>query len=164
MHQILEHSSKIGMSNSRSIVIIMTMNCSGMWQKYTSNCLLHCGISNSQGIVYNFDEKGLHIDDLWRESISISLNAPTIIDDEWDKELMNHHLEEQVVSTGWQCTKCTVHNSQNSLSCYVCNNTRKLKQKTQSLYYHSVNNNCYDYVIRFLNRIKFENQTKHQKK
>ena len=45
----------------------------GSFVDYTRSCLLHCGISDSQGQVYNFDQHGYHLD-RWRESISVPLD------------------------------------------------------------------------------------------
>lgn len=46
----------------------------GSFVDYTRSCLLHCGISNAQGQVYNFDQHGYHLD-RWRESISVPLDG-----------------------------------------------------------------------------------------
>ena len=46
----------------------------GSFMDYTRNCLLHCGVSNSQGLVYNFDQNGYHLE-RWTESISVPLEG-----------------------------------------------------------------------------------------
>jgi hypothetical protein len=60
----------------------------GSFVDYTRSCLLHCGISNSQGQVYNFDQHGYHLE-RWRESISVPLEGlDTLID--IDVEVVAH--------------------------------------------------------------------------
>eukprot|EP01052_Picozoa_sp_SAG31_P005761 SAG31_NODE_258_length_18937_cov_61.688555_16_plen_208_part_00 len=49
----------------------------GSFVDYTNTCLLHCGISNSNGIVYNFDGNGHH-QQTWREVIGVPLAAQTV--------------------------------------------------------------------------------------
>jgi hypothetical protein len=46
----------------------------GSYTDYTRSCLLHCGISDDKGRVFNFDEGGHHVDRSWRESICVPLS------------------------------------------------------------------------------------------
>jgi hypothetical protein len=75
----------------------------GSFRQYNRRTLLHCGVTNSQGVVYNFDKRGHHQDSLWEESICIKLSAidgvsgggkstgsttsPPLNDDRWDDHL-----------------------------------------------------------------------------
>lgn len=64
-------------SKPRCFCIKMTR---GSFVDYTRSCLLHCGISDSQSQVYNFDQHGYHLE-RWRESISVPLDdLPARID------------------------------------------------------------------------------------
>ena len=63
-------------SNPHCFCIKMTR---GSFVDYTRSCLLHCGISDSQGQVYNFDQHGYHLD-RWRESISVPIEGVDGID------------------------------------------------------------------------------------
>jgi len=89
----MEHKSPIrdSTSNNRSIAIKPTI---GSFATYTSNMLLHCGISDSQGLVHNFDGAGLHIEH-WKECLLISIDHPFFTNAEWDKALQFHHNSEK---------------------------------------------------------------------
>ena len=72
----------------RCVCIRMTV---GSFTGYTERSLLHTGVSDSSGIVYNFDERGHH-KDAWVESINYPLQAAaSLSDDEWDAALCAHH-------------------------------------------------------------------------
>jgi hypothetical protein len=92
--------------------------------------LLHCGISDSRGRVYNFEYQ-LHIDEPWQQCLSIPLQDGTDSDQEWDKQLGKHHT-------------------------FM---TQVIKKRP----YDALDHNCYDYVVEFLNKIAFNNSTKHDK-
>ncbi|ELR20747.1 zinc finger, zz type domain containing protein [Acanthamoeba castellanii str. Neff] len=122
------HDINVGPSRGRSLAIKPTV---GTFGRYHNRMLLHCGLADSAGRVYNFDESGCHVDSDWHESISIPVAAPHLSDEQWDAELDRHHKAELTFKA-----------------------YRPYKQ---------LQNNCYDYVIRFLNGVKFEGRKNHQK-
>eukprot|EP01136_Pigoraptor_vietnamica_P038911 Opistho-1_new@108869 len=89
---------------------------------YTSTALLHVGVSNSQGCVYNFDEHGFHRDHTrWDECVAVPLSdcADRLSDGDFDAA-----LETMMVT---------------------CAADPHLAR------YDGMDNNCYDFVARFLN-------------
>jgi hypothetical protein len=50
-----------GILESRPMCVCIKMTV-GSFTNYSSTSLLHCGISDSRGRVYNFDEGGYHVD------------------------------------------------------------------------------------------------------
>ncbi|XP_027719760.1 MKRN2 opposite strand protein isoform X2 [Vombatus ursinus] len=66
---------------------------------YDGNADLHVGITNTRGIVYNYNEQGVHRDEVgWEQSISIPLLQPNMFGlmDQWDK-----YLEEFSATDAW---------------------------------------------------------------
>jgi len=128
--KIIEHKDPLFMeSPARSIVIKPTYSS---FKNYNSNLLLHCGITDSQGNVYNFDQRGPRKDSKkWTRCIAQRLNHPALDDKHWDEQLMEHNKEE--------------------------------KRREKSAGYRDLSNNCYDYIIRFLNNIKFGDKATHTK-
>jgi len=126
----LEHPSPVIASahRPRSIAIRPTI---GTFANYNNKMLLHCGITDTKGVVYNFDETGVHSDQ-WNNCIAIPLQFPFMTDNEWDTALYRHHRDESARAK----------------------NIEKYKQ---------LSNNCYDYIIRFLNSIQFDGKTNHTK-
>lgn len=53
----------------RAFCIKMTFGSFRNYRGGANGSLLHCGISDSQGKVYNFDGKGHHVDEHWPEAI-----------------------------------------------------------------------------------------------
>eukprot|EP00128_Syssomonas_multiformis_P006568 Colp12_sorted_trinity150504_noHs@13473 len=69
---------------------ILLKPTNGMFKDYNVDSLLHVGISNSKGVVYNFDERGLSVDhNGWEECIGIQLHVP-LDDRDWDRCLIEH--------------------------------------------------------------------------
>jgi hypothetical protein len=120
------YNSGVGPTRPRCIVVRPTI---GSFHTYNNQMLLHCGISNSKGKVYNFDIGGCSAEE-WKLSLSINLAHPCS-DSEWDAQLERHN------------------NAEKSFLAYRP--------------YQALRNNCYDYVIRFLNGIKFEGKEDHKK-
>jgi len=64
------------------------------FKDYTTESLLHCGITDSKGRVFNF-EYNVYIDETWPYCINIDLskdsNVSAMSDDEWDKAMMDHY-------------------------------------------------------------------------
>lgn len=95
---------------------------------YSNNDILHVGISNSKGKVYNF-WNNYNIEDesrkIWKRVLNIELDQ---LPEELKKnpEKFNDILYENF-----------------------------LDQKKKFSNYNQFNNNCYDYVCRFLNKIKY---------
>merc|ERR1711998_122760 len=62
-----------------SLVIKTTF---GSFANYSSSCLLHAGVTDSSGRVYNFDGAGHHCDESWEEAINVPIACdPKIWDD-----------------------------------------------------------------------------------
>ncbi len=74
----------------RCICVRMTV---GTFQGYTARSLLHCGVSDSRGRVYNFDERGAVPAEAWREAASVPLPpaAAALTDAEFDSRLVDFH-------------------------------------------------------------------------
>eukprot|EP00656_Telonema_subtile_P048711 TRINITY_DN5877_c0_g1_i1.p1 TRINITY_DN5877_c0_g1~~TRINITY_DN5877_c0_g1_i1.p1 ORF type:complete len:248 (-),score=66.36 TRINITY_DN5877_c0_g1_i1:256-999(-) len=64
----------------------------GSFRNYSSTCLLHAGVSDSEGRVYNFDQDGHHVQ-TWEEAICV----PVECDDPeaWDAALIGFDLNHQ---------------------------------------------------------------------
>ena len=93
--------------------------------------MLHVGISNSKGEVYNFDERGCN-KEKWKESLAIKLEDKIIEKPQhFDKLLDNFNKSEK---------------------------EREKKHK-----YTALDNNCYSYVVRFLNSIEYQGKSNHTK-
>jgi hypothetical protein len=119
---------------ARSIIIHPT---SGSFTRYRQDCLLHVGITNSTGDrVYNFDERSTSIDRANSSRWDLSISTAIehdISDNEWDQVLQVHHRLESD------------------------------RAKQRGFGYHTLNNNCYSYVIRFLELLRFEGSDSHSK-
>ncbi|XP_058701359.1 MKRN2 opposite strand protein isoform X2 [Poecile atricapillus] len=64
---------------------------------YDGHCDLHVGITNSQGVVYNYDQEGVHRDGSgWEQCISVALVQPDMWEllQQWDNLLEEFSLEE----------------------------------------------------------------------
>eukprot|EP01137_Pigoraptor_chileana_P004428 Opistho-2@46066 len=113
-----------GHKQPRSLLVKTTY---GVFHRdYTSSALLHVGVSNSQGTVYNFDEHGFHRDgDRWEEAIAVSLTEgeSNLCDSDFDGAL--------------------------EMYANACTGDRALST------YHGIDNNCYDFVTGFLNFILY---------
>jgi len=134
------HESPINISKPKSIVVKIAG--SAPFQHYHSNSLLHVGVTNSQGNVFHFDERGTHIEDFWNECLSIPIfpsnqttnqlettsststtstitpNYSTPSDDAWDKSLLTYY---------------------------------EIKRGDALNRYHPLQNNCYSFVVGFFN-------------
>jgi len=122
------HESNVAPCKPRSLVIKPTF-CN--FSNYSSNALLHCGISNSKGLVYNFDSRGVSLDQPWSEVINVMLKTDNYSDEQWDRYLQEHYENEKI-----------------------------LEKKNK---YNQFDNNCYDYVLRFFNTIKYDGKNNHTK-
>ncbi|NWS04303.1 MKROS protein, partial [Motacilla alba] len=64
---------------------------------YDGHCDLHVGITSSQGVVYNYDQEGVHRDARgWEQCISIPLVQPDMWEllQQWDNLLEEFSVEE----------------------------------------------------------------------
>eukprot|EP01112_Ceratiomyxa_fruticulosa_P009376 TRINITY_DN2442_c0_g1_i2.p1 TRINITY_DN2442_c0_g1~~TRINITY_DN2442_c0_g1_i2.p1 ORF type:complete len:294 (-),score=52.32 TRINITY_DN2442_c0_g1_i2:104-985(-) len=135
------HEPPVSISKPKSIVVKIAGGAS--FQHYHPNAILHVGITNSQGNVFHYDERGVHVDDFWNECLSIQIfqtpstpteatttttaqepsteNTLTPSDDVWDKYLL---------------TYC------------------EIKRGDPSNRYHPLQNNCYSYVVGVFNHIQ----------
>ncbi|KAM4654078.1 MKRN2 opposite strand protein [Amazona ochrocephala] len=69
----------------------------GGFRGYAGNSDLHVGITNSNGVVYNYDEEGIHRDETgWEQCISIPLVQPDMFEllEQWDKLLEEFSVRE----------------------------------------------------------------------
>ena len=75
-------------SQGRCVCIRMTV---GSFRGYTDTALLHTGVSDSAGVVFNFDEAGHH-QDAWVESINFHVAMPreAWTDRAWDAALATY--------------------------------------------------------------------------
>jgi len=122
---VTEHEANVGLPLPCSVLIKSTF---GSFLNYQVGDLLHCGISDSQGAVLNFDHRGVMVDppSMWNLVISLP-----IAKDNFDSFLISH--------------------------------TKNEKQRESQSRYHQIDNNCYDFVIRFLNHVSWNNKNNHTK-
>lgn len=106
----------------------------GNFLEYTTEKLLHIGVSISNGnIVVNFDENGMHTD---KTGWEYAINI----------EIKEPNEKFQLTNSEWNLL----------LQDYA-------NRFMQGPKYHTINHNCYTFVIGFLNEMKFENNSKHTK-
>jgi hypothetical protein len=106
----------------------------GSFKDYTSRSLLHAGVSNSKGVVYNFDERGHHRDERWIECVSTPLN---------DIEDFDRKLNEYDAS----------HRSR------VHTYSHRIYREEDEMEHPG--NNCFDYVVGFLNYVRYKGRNDH---
>ena len=114
---------------------------------YTQQSILHCGISDSAGKVYSFDEYGYH-ESRWHESVSVTLRTPASYIGEQNKGKSIEVKEAQ--EKAWDLKLTSFHVNRRS-------NFKKSE-------YNAMLNNCYDYVTDFLNFVGWNNDSKHRKR
>ena len=115
----------------------------GSFSSYTRQSILHCGVSDSRGKVYNFDENGHSNASSWRESLSMQLvrlqslhvkhseEKEEMFKRKWDENLERYHMFHQ--------------------------------NHLQKSIYDANANNCYDYVTEFLNATNWNGCSHHTK-
>jgi hypothetical protein len=106
------------------------------WLQSNRNSLLHIGISNATGSVVSHFDSSVHQND-WRGSLTLSI------------PLMHLPHEEESALQRWDDA--------------LLANTLQEREREILYPYHTHNNNCYDFVVRFLNAICFQNHTNHTK-
>ena len=111
------HPAPITRSLPRSMAVRMTI---GSFTAYSARSLLHCGVSNSRGVVYNFDERGRHADDSWLECVCVPLPVD-LPDAEFDAALVAHNAA----------------------------------HARANVKYHPLQHNCFDYLVGFLNAVRY---------
>ena len=126
----------------------------GSFSSYTRQSILHCGISDSNGKVYHFDENGYNNESNWYESLSMQLIAMSPINNNNNNSNSNsknyNDIDEQIINKEqWDENLKRYH-------IYHQNNLQKC-------IYHAKENNCYDYVTDFLNMVQWNNFTNHTK-
>lgn len=121
----------LGKSEGKSICVVMA-NAKFSGGRYRpGHSLLHVGISNSSGNVFNFDEKGRKVDKSWEECLNVKLSLDS------EQELLFDQLLEEFFQEELLMSKFSK--------------------------YHSLLNNCYNFVLRFLNKIRYQNRDDHSK-
>lgn len=115
----------------RSLLVKCTY---GEFKDYTTEKLLHIGVSTSQGnVVVNFDEHGIHADKTgWNYSINVPIPEP--------------NEKEKLSNSEWNLILQDFAN--------------KFEKGPK---YHTLNHNCYTFVIGFLNEMKFLGSSDHSK-
>ena len=101
----------------------------GSFLNYTRESLLHCGVSDSNGFVFHFDENGRHRSK-WTESVCYHLDTNGMFAAETEKR---GSKEEKLQR--WDDKLVQFSN---------------LHEKDGAPY-HPLENNCYDFVTSFLN-------------
>lgn len=124
-------------SRPHCFVIKMTR---GSFRDYTRSCLLHCGISDSRGMVFNFDERGHHRDTSWRESICVPLNA---------------EVTQALSARGDDSRGGNVRSFDRALA------EHDAAHIAAGQPYHDNDDNCYHYAVGFLNHVRFRGRTDH---
>ena len=119
--------SPIVASQPCSICIRMSL---GSFLDYTRESLLHCGISNSQGLVFHFDENGHHRSK-WVECVCYRLDINQMKDLKANETLGTVEKQRR-----WDDLLLKFHRS----------------HETSEVPYHNFDNNCYDFINSFLNR------------
>lgn len=119
-HQILRTIPPgITPSQPCSLVIKTTV---GSFSEYSPHCLLHAGVTDSQGRSFNFDERGHHREH-WAEAICVPVHPGDVAD--WDAQL----------------------------AAFAVNH------KSLGVPYQTLGYNCYNYLVDFLNAIRFKGQS-----
>ena len=118
----------------------------GSFGGYTRQSILHCGISDSAGKVYHFDEYGYH-ESRWQESVSVRLRTLVCDTLKQSKERNTEGTEAQ--GKAWDLKVSSFHSN------------RKCNSKKSE--YNAIVNNCYDYVTEFLNFVEWNGHSKHTK-
>lgn len=87
------------MRGQRRRLLLRAAGARDFLRGYDGNSDLHVGITNSNGVVYHYDEEGIHRDETgWEQCISIPLVQPDMFEllEQWDKL-----LEEFSVGEAW---------------------------------------------------------------
>ena len=106
----------------------------GSFKDYTSRSLLHAGVSNSRGVVYNFDERGHHRDDMWIECVSAPLEDIEDFDEKLNAYDASHRKRVRTYSH-------RIHREEDEME--------------------HPGNNCFDYVVGFLNYSRYKGRNDH---
>lgn len=120
----------------------------GSFHDYSRESLLHCGITDAHGVVYHFDEGGLHVSaEGWRNCVSVALlptanHAPSVVcDSDSASRSTSPGLDDPNViftaenETRWNSMVRTYHE----------------RQAEAKLEYHTTAYNCFNYIVDFLN-------------
>ncbi|KAL6053583.1 MKRN2 opposite strand [Balamuthia mandrillaris] len=147
--------SPFGPSRGRALVIKPTHG-SFASRNYSTEALLHCGISDSSGaFVFNFDQNGIR-KEVWNTaSSSAALLSVVLVGEEENGEEKDEELKTQEENEGQRLRRLW----DEQLEKHLKEERRRVAQKP----YHALKNNCYDFVIRFLNAIEFEGKKNHTK-
>eukprot|EP00658_Telonema_sp_P-2_P019639 TRINITY_DN17750_c0_g1_i3.p1 TRINITY_DN17750_c0_g1~~TRINITY_DN17750_c0_g1_i3.p1 ORF type:complete len:229 (-),score=40.62 TRINITY_DN17750_c0_g1_i3:500-1186(-) len=83
-------------SKPQSLVIKTTF---GSFANYSNTCLLHAGVTNSAGMVYNFDQAGHHVEQ-WVEAINVPVEFED--PDAWDAALIGFNEDHKALGVPYQ--------------------------------------------------------------
>lgn len=126
----------IGRSKARCFCIKMTL---GSFAEYTSSSLLHAGVSDSAGRVYNFDERGRRVERAWSECVSVPLSLTGVDDEAFDNQLREYdRIHSQQVGRAYSHRIFRVHDEN-----------------------QHPGHNCFSYVVGFLNHVKLFGRSNH---
>lgn len=113
---------------------------------------MHTSISNSCGIVYEFNEKGIHRslnEPAWCNSISIHICS--LMPKMFNYQLLDEVLKSSISLSLWEPTRYG--------NLYHLSNILLIVHFLSSISYNERENNCFDYVVFILNALaqKYEN-------
>ncbi|KAM6325432.1 MKRN2 opposite strand protein isoform 1-T1 [Podargus strigoides] len=124
---------------------------------YDGKSDLHVGITSSDGVVYNYDEEGIHRADTgWEQCISVPLVQPDMFGllQQWDAL-----LEEFSVGEAWLPHRTVYNSSREQLrdTGFACQD-KDMLPKNEMLtgrhrWYEEQDHNCYTYALAFINSV-----------
>ena len=132
-----------GVALPRCLCVRLT---SGPTASYTRECLLHCGVSNSAGLVAHFPSNHILDGDIWSDCVCVSLDKTDLTDDAFDAALVGHVMDER--------ERLEWAPYQNAFD----HDLLLERQRSQE-----AENNCFSFCARFLSAIRYAGTTEHDK-
>ena len=130
----------IGPSSPFSICVKTTV---GTFHNYSRSSLLHCGVSNSTGVVYHFDEHGLHVSESgWPDCVSVPILPAS--------ESVRSLFDGASADAGKvSCYRALLEDSGAQWDAILRNHHDR--HANGRIRYHSTRYNCFNYVVAFFN-------------
>ena len=165
-HSKIQHTiHHPNISTSSPFSVCLTVSYKKSFRFYSKRALLHVGISDSKGIVYNFDEKGLH-SEIWKESLSVSIlpwnqirmSKPVSTTEKIESSSSSSLLQGPCVDSSKDDDENEIHSLDETFlqwDSLLLAFFASEKKRLFSHRYHPRHNNCYDFVLRFLNSLDF---------